>query len=270
MPCHLSASVFVLALAAMPPSSILVTRQLAEAEHLSVGDVVSLSSDPAGKDPRSFRIAGIYEPTPDPMRLVAKRHEVRLHLPDMVAFTGEPEAVTAINVALKDADDAAAFARDLQARAPSVVAVPTEAPDDGAGPFAVLERFHRAIAIVTVLGSTAFLLSLMVMRAEERRETVGILRLIGISRRHILGEVLIEGLLIAMAGAAFGVVFALATQGAVNRFFQWRYDTTLVFVRVTAGIAWRCILLAVPLGVLAGLFASWTLLRRDVVALLRR
>jgi len=85
-----------------------------------------------------------------------------------------------------------------------------------------------------------------------------------------MGEVLIEGLLIAMAGAAFGVVFALATQGAVNRFFQWRYDTTLVFVRVTAGIAWRCILLAVPLGVLAGLFASWTLLRRDVVALLRR
>jgi len=271
MPCFLSAFTFVTALAASgEPSSILVTRQLAEAQRLSVGDVVSLSSDPAGKDPRSFRIAGIYEPTPDPMRLVSKRHEVRLHLPDMAAFTGEPESVTSINVALKDPADAAAFAHDLQARAPSVVAVPTAAPDDGAGPFAVLERFHQAIAIVTVLGSTAFLLSLMVMRAEERRETVGILRLIGISRSHILGEVLVEGLLIAMAGAAFGVVFALTTQGAVNRFFQWRYDTTLVFVRVTAGIAWRCIALAVPLGVLAGLFASWTLLRRDVVALLRR
>jgi Predicted permease. len=50
---------------------------------------------------------------------------------------------------------------------------------------------------VTVLGSTAFLLALMVMRAEERRETIGIIRLIGISERSILIEVLAEGLLIA-------------------------------------------------------------------------
>jgi putative ABC transport system permease protein len=255
---------------ASEPPAILITRQLAEAEHLAVGDVVSLSDDPSGKDPRSFRIAAIYEPTPDPMRLVAKRHEARLHLPDMLAFADDPDAVSAINVALKDPADAAAFARDLAARVPGVVAVPTAPSDEAAGPFAVLERFHQAIAIVTVLGSTAFLLALMVMRAEERRETVGILRLIGVSRSHILLEVLVEGLLIAIAGAVFGVLFALATQGAVNRFFQWRYDTTLVFVRVTAGIAWRCVVLAVPLGVLAGLFASWTLLRRDVVALLRR
>jgi ABC-type lipoprotein release transport system permease subunit len=258
------------------PPAILVTRQLAEAAHLSVGDVVSLSIEPSGTAPRPFRIAAIYEPTPDPMRLVSKRLEARLHLPDLLALTSHPddplasESVTAINVELKDPADATAFARDLSARVPGIVAVPTAKPDDDTGPFAVLERFHEAIAIVTVLGSTAFLLSLMVMRAEERRETVGILRLIGVSRGHILLEVLVEGLLIAMAGAAFGVLFALATQGAVNRFFQWRYDTTLVFVRVTAGIAWRCVVLAIPLGVLAGLVASWTLLRRDVVALLRR
>src|SRR5262245_59621774 len=113
MRCFLSASAFALAFATSAtaePPAILVTRQLAEAERLSVGDVVALSDDPTGKDPRSFRIAAIYEPTPDPMRLVAKRYEARLHLPDMAAFTGEPESVTSINVALKDPADAAAFA----------------------------------------------------------------------------------------------------------------------------------------------------------------
>ena len=55
---------------------------------------------------------------------------------------------------------------------------------------------------------------------------------------------------------------------AFNAFFQWHYDTALVFVRVTPRIAARCVALAVPLGVLAGLVASWTLLRRDIVALL--
>jgi putative ABC transport system permease protein len=275
----MSPLLLAIALAAPPsgaPPEILVTRQVAEAAHLSVGAVVLLSSDPSGASPRPFRITGIYEPTPDPMRLVLKRFEARLHLPDMLALTQDPddplssESVSAINLALRDPTDATAFARELSARVPGLFAVPTAKPDDGAGPFAVLERFHQAIALVTVLGSTAFLLALMVMRADERRETVGILRLIGVSRSHILLEVLIEGLLIATAGATFGVLFALATEGAVNLFFQWRYDTALVFVRVTAGIAWRCVALAVPLGVLAGLVASWTLLRRDIVALLRR
>jgi len=110
----------------------------------------------------------------------------------------------------------------------------------------------------------------MVMRAEERRETIGIIRLIGVSQRSILLGVLVEGLLIATAGALFGILVAVATEGAVNRFFQWRYDTALVFVRVTASIALKSIALSVPLGVAAGLAGSWTLLRRDVVALIRR
>jgi cell division protein FtsX len=83
-------------------------------------------------------------------------------------------------------------------------------------------------------------------------------------------EVLAEGLLIAAAGAVFGILLAVATQGAVNRFFQWRYDTALVFVRVTRSIALQSIAVSVPLGILAGLVGSWTLLRRDVLALVGR
>jgi cell division protein FtsX len=108
------------------------------------------------------------------------------------------------------------------------------------------------------------------MRSEERRETVGIIRLIGVSQRFVLLVVLAEGLLIAAAGAVFGVVVALAAEGGVNGFFQWRYDTTLVFVHVTARIALQSIALAVPLGIVAGLVGSWTLLRRDIVTLVRR
>jgi ABC-type lipoprotein release transport system permease subunit len=199
-----------------------------------------------------------------------------MHLPDLIDVAGaqaeadSADAVDAINVRLADPNDARAFDAAVMSRAPWISARSTARAEDGTDPFAVLDRFHFAIAIVTVLGSTAFLLALMVMRAEERRETVGIVRLIGISQRSILLEVLVEGLLIATAGAIFGVLFALATQGAINRFFQWRYDTALVFVRVTARIALQSVALAVPLGIAAGLVGSWTLLRRDVIALVRR
>ena len=123
---------------------------------------------------------------------------------------------------------------------------------------------------VTVIASTVFLLALMVMLVEERRESVGILRLIGLRKGRILLQVLAEGVLIAAVGAAFGIMFAAALEGAVNTFFQWRYDTSLIFVRVTPQIAIRCVLLAVPLGVLASLISSWTLLRSNVLDLARR
>src|SRR4051812_11821179 len=255
---------------------VLVSRQLAEQAAIRTGDTVTLAADASGAGSRAFRVDGTYEPTPDPLRFTSRRIEARLHLPDLLALVRTADdrmpddTVNAINLRLANSGDIDAFTSALAARAPGVVARPTARSSDGSGPFAVLERFHLAVAIVTVIGSTAFLLALMVMRAEERRETMGIIRLIGISQRSILLEVLAEGVSIAVAGAIFGILLAVGTQGAVNQFFQWRYDTALVFVRVTASIALRAIAVSVPLGILAGLAGSWALLRRDVLALLGR
>jgi putative ABC transport system permease protein len=258
------------------PPSILISRQLAESRGLGVNDIVRLSADPSATNARPFRIAGIYEPTPDPMRFAQRRLEARLHLPDMVTLTGDPadpavaESITAINVALEDPADANAFARDVAARLPTLTARPTDAPDQRTTTFVVIERFHLAIAIVTVVGSAVFLLALMVMVVDERRGTVGTLRLIGFTRRRILIQVLAEGALIATAGAAAGILFAMATEGLFNRFFQWRYDTTLIFLRITPTVVWQSMLIAVPLGIAASAIASWTLLRRHLLALVGR
>jgi putative ABC transport system permease protein len=254
--------------------TILVSRQLRESQGLSIGEVVSLSSDVTGANPRRFRIAGEYEPTPDPMRLGAVRREVRLHLPDLIDLAADPadpqavESVDAINIALADAVDRHTFERQLSARIPGIVVGSTGG--GSAEPFVVLERFHLAIAIVTVLASSVFLLALMLMLVDERRATVGILRLIGVRRRRIVLHVLTEGLVIAAAGTIFGVVLSMVLEGGINRFFQWRYDTALVFVRITPGIALQSVLIAVPLGVLATVTSSWTLLRGNVFGLTRR
>lgn len=260
------------------PPSILISRQLSVAQGLAVNDSLVLSSEPDGSNGRPFRVAGIYEPTPDPMRITAQRFEARLHLPDLLALTADPsdpssaESVTAINLDLVDPKDAAAFARDVAAKIPipGLTVRSTRGDEGTARVFVVLDRFHLAIAVVTVVASTVFLLALMVMLVEERRETVGILRLIGLRKGRLLLQVFAEGLLIAAAGALFGIGLAAVLQGAINHFFQWRYDTTLIFVRITPRIALRCTLFAVPLGILASLVSSWTLLRSNVLTLARR
>jgi hypothetical protein len=261
--------------AATTRPSILVSRQLAARAHLAVGDVVTLGSDPQGSRRAEFRIGGIYEPTPDPMRFTASRIEARLHLPDLIDLVADPadpasrESASAINVRLADPADAGPFSFDAMARAPGAIVRPASRSRED-DPFVVLDRFHVAISVVTMIGGTAFLLALMVIRAEERRETVGILRLVGISRRTLLASVAVEGVLIAALGAVFGIVIAVVSEGLVNRVFQARYDTALVFVRVTPSIALRSIVIAAPLGIVAGIAASWTLLRRDLLSIIRR
>jgi putative ABC transport system permease protein len=255
---------------------VLISRQLSESEHLRIGDAVRLSADAAGAAAQQFRVAGIYEPTPNPARLGAVIREVQLHLPDLLNLTRDPrtpagsEYVQTINVALVNPADADAFSRDVQARMPGVQAQAATGAAESTGPFIVLRRFHLAIAIVTIVASTVFLLALTIMLVDERRGAIGVLRLIGLPVRRIIVQLFIEGVLIAAVGSLFGLVLSLVSQGLINRFFQWRYDTALTFVRVTPEVAAICVAIAVPLGVSATVIASWALLRRNGLRLARR
>jgi len=256
--------------------SILISRQISESEHLRIGDIVRLSAETTGSAVQQFRIAGVYEPTPNPARLGAVIREVQLHLPDLLKLTRDPgtpagsEYVQTINVALVHPADAGAFSRDVQARMPGIQAQPATGAAESAGPFLVLRRFHLAIAIVTIVASTVFLLALTIMLVDERRAAVGVLRLIGLPTRRIIVQLFIEGALIATVGSLFGVGLSLVSEGLINRFFQWRYDTALIFVRVTPEVAAICVAIAVPLGVSATVVASWALLRRNGLRLARR
>jgi putative ABC transport system permease protein len=266
-----------------PLPTILISRQLAEARGLAVGHTVRLAAHPTAghaaaerTGSREFRIAGIYEPTPDPARINAAKHEARLHLPDLLSLAAPPgdtlagENVDAISIALVRGVDPGAYARELAARVPAVSAIPVRELTSRAGLFVVLERFHLAIALVTIVASTVFLLALTVMLVDERRETVGVLRLIGLTSRRILVQVFAEGLIIAGFGALFGIALAFASQGLINRYFQWRYDTALVFVRITPDVVWQSMAIAIPLGVAGSVLASWALLRRGALTLVRR
>ena len=83
--------------ATAPVPTLLISRQLADARGLSIGDTIRLTADPTGggTKAREFRVAGIYEPTPDPARINAAKHEARLHLPDLLSLTAAADDVLA-------------------------------------------------------------------------------------------------------------------------------------------------------------------------------
>ena len=125
--CALAGAASSLAQSAAPAvPDILVSRQLMAAQGVRVGDVVSLSAESSGAHPRPFRVAGEYEPTPDPMQLGAARLEVRMHLPDLIDVAAKPadplaaETIDAINVALSDPGAARDVGRQLSSAVPEI------------------------------------------------------------------------------------------------------------------------------------------------------
>ena len=94
--------------------------------------------------------------------------------------------------------------RPRRQRAAAGWRAPPATPPARAGRFRVLERFHLAIALVTIIAATVFLLALTIMLVDERRETVGVLRLIGLPAGRILMQIALEGLLVAGVGSRSG------------------------------------------------------------------
>ena len=82
---------------------------------------------------------------------------------------------------------------------------------------------------------------------------------IGVSKLHIVQQVLLEGLGIAVAGAAAGLLLGLVTADYLNtilRSFPGLPDAIDFFV-FEPGDAWSALGLLVACAVLAGIFPAW-------------
>ncbi len=262
-------------LACMPAASaaqdidIAIERRLAEAAQLVVGDSVRIAVD-TGAGLRA-RVAAIYNPAPDPATIMRRDLHVRLHLLDLAALLGRPDRVDRFGVVLQPGTDADSAADELNRTAFGFRVFSSDSIAAGSSTtFLVVSRFHRAIAIISILASAVFLLCLMLLKVEERRTDVAVLRLTGISRRTIFISLMIEAAVIAVAGSAIGVGLAAVASAVTNWHYQGAFDTTLLFSLLTPSTVAFAVMLSIALGVAAGAAAAWRLVGTHPLVLWRR
>ncbi|HYW50522.1 MAG TPA: ABC transporter permease, partial [Gemmatimonadaceae bacterium] len=136
--------------------------------------------------------------------------------------------------------------------------------------FQVVRRFHRAIGMITIVASAAFLLCILLLKIDERRRDVAALRMMGISASTIVRSVVLEAGIIALLGSLVGVVVGMVVSRLVNWHFQGVHRTTLAFAIVTPETVLFACLLSVVLGVIAGWVAARRLVSVPALALLGR
>lgn len=250
-----------LLLSALPPADslpgILVERRLAEGVPLEVGTVVAVRAVGGAPASHPFVVEGVFERAADPNRISRNDYEVRFHLSDLEAMLPVRDRVDRFAVRLAPGASADSAGRWFEALAYGTRAYGSAAlAEESSTTFLVVSRFHRAIGLVTVLASGIFLLCVMIIRVDERRRDVGVLRLIGISRWTVFRAVVMEAVGIAAVGSVAGMALGAAITWVVNLHYAAVYDTTLKFALLTPQILVAALVLGLGLGITAGALAA--------------
>jgi putative ABC transport system permease protein len=247
-----------------------VERRLAAELSLRVGDTVRL-----GPSPDSMRVVAIvgaiYEPRADPAEVTREERHVRLHLPDLAALLGTPDRVDRFGVGLVAGTTVDSAVAALERNAFGYQAFSSAAIAAGSSQtFLVVSRFHRAIAVITIVASAVFLLCIMLLKVEERRNDAAVMRFVGVRRRTIFGALLLEAALVAVVGSLLGTVLALGAGAATNAYYRRFFDTALTFSLITPGIVLFSVALSLGLGLAAGAVAAWRLVHTRPMVLWSR
>jgi putative ABC transport system permease protein len=256
------------------PRTIAIDSRLAADAHLRVGDRVVIAGQPgegAAGAGDTVIVGAIVQPSTDPSEIARDEYRIRVHLSELLRLTDATDrvdrfAIRTIGGAATEraiaAINGAAFG--FHAYRSTDVAVRTSKT------FQVVSRFHKAIAVITIVASAIFLLCLLILRVDERRRDIAALRLIGISRQSVIVSVVMEAALISLVGSGVGVAVGWATSLLINWHYRAAYRTALAFAVVTPDIVGVAVGLAVVLGLGAGLVASARLARMAPLALFGR
>jgi putative ABC transport system permease protein len=254
-----------------PWRSITIDERLAARAGLAVGDTVAIAPY-AGAAADTVTIAAITRRSADPSEIARSEYRVRLHLDHLQRLTGAGDRVGRFAVQTRElpgaVDSAAArinaLAFGFRAYPAAEVAVETSAT------FRVVNRFHRAIGVITIVASAIFLLCITLLKVDERRRDVGALRLLGVSRATVVRAVVVEASMVALLGSAMGAALGYGAGWIVNWHYQGVYSTPLKFAIVTPGIVLFATGLSLALGVIAGLLAAQRLVRQAPLELVGR
>jgi putative ABC transport system permease protein len=245
-------------LAAQLPQ-VAVERQLARELDLSVGDTVRLGPTPDSATALVI-VGAVYEPRPDPAEIAKRERHLRMHLPDLARLLGTPDRVDRFGLGLAPEASPDTAAARLNRGAFGYRAYTSQAiASESSQTFTVVSRFHRAIAVITIVAGAVFLLCIMLLKVEERRLDAAVMRFVGMRRRTVFVALLLEAALIAAVGSAVGTGLAYAAGAATNTYYRHFFDTSLTFSLITPGIVLFSVVLALALGALAGALAAWRL-----------
>ena len=253
-------------------TALAVGKTVAAKYRWKVGDRIPISSNiysqKDGSHTWAFDVAAVFSDPDDPSRegLIMMRHD---YFDETVTFgRDQVNQVMFTTTSTKLNDSVAKSVDALFANSEA------ETTTDTAAAFnrAFTAQFGNIALIISLVIATAFAAILMivgntmVMSVRERTREIGVLKTLGFRGSTILSQILAESLLLAVLGAALGLLAATGLIAATGRLLSGLANG----MRMTApvllgGIGW-----AVVLGLVTGAIPAWFGMRLKIAAALGR
>ncbi|HUJ96122.1 MAG TPA: ABC transporter permease [Terriglobales bacterium] len=126
------------------------------------------------------------------------------------------------------------------------------------------------VAIIMAIGSSFAAMNTMYAAVAYRSREIATLRVLGFSRPSILTSFVFESVLLALLGAAVGIVLMLPFNGMTTGTSNAVTFSEVVFsLQITAGVILSAVIFAVIMGLFGGIPPAWHASRREILAALR-
>jgi putative ABC transport system permease protein len=131
---------------------------------------------------------------------------------------------------------------------------------------AQMDAMTAAIGLLAMIVGGIVVANTMMMSIYERTREIGTLRALGWRKRRILGQVVQESLLLCLLAGLFGSILGVALVWLVGRVPG---VNTYLTIRWEAAVFIRAVVLALAVGLVAGLYPAWRASRMQPVEALR-
>jgi ABC-type antimicrobial peptide transport system permease subunit len=236
------------------PNEMLIGKLAADNYKAGLGDVLTLYDN-------HYKIVGIYETGTayeDGAGMLALREAQRL--------LGRPLSVSFIFVDVNRPSEAEVVRAALERRFPEAqVSLSSDFAQDS-DTMAQMDAMTTVIGLLAMVVGGIVVANTMMMSIYERTREIGTLRALGWRKRRILGQVVQECLLLCLLAGLVGSILGVVLVWLIGRV---PVVSSYLTIRWEAAVFIRAVVLALAVGLIAGLYPAWRASRMQPVEALR-
>lgn len=136
---------------------------------------------------------------------------------------------------------------------------------------AVIKFLGIFVAIIMAIGSCFAAMNTMYAAVARRSKEIGTLRILGFSRRAILGSFFVEALLLSALGGVLGLALVVPLNGFTSSVGSTTTFSQMAFaLRITPKVVMAGMSFALVMGVLGGLLPAFNAARKQILTALRQ
>lgn len=203
---------------------------------------------------------------------------VLMHLSELqdedILGLNDKDTISSISIALakevKDAEGSRAVANRIKTEHPFYsVSTKEDRLESVARQTTLAQLYSTAIGSVSLIIGLLFVTCVMIMAVIERTNEFGMMRAIGISKRTIFTQTLLESITIVIIGTSIGLIFGYFGSQALGDYISSSLGIQEEFTAFTPNLILRSILLIITVGTLVSLYPAWGASRKNIVEALR-